>query len=348
MLEQDLAGAMLLFDDINKKGFEGDMVLNVFAEVLRNVLICKDERVAGLLEVVESFKKRYAQMAQKMEPGYLISALNILNESEINYRSARNKRLHVELALIKLCYLGQALQLTSGEVGFDKNKLTDKARSVAFKNIAPIAIKPVTAQKIDSAPKEVTSASKTKITTGPKLIIEETHEAAEPVFQEAEEPYHKPPVVPTTSKKLSSLEALQKKFGANDASAARVDTPLTQEPLHAAWNIFIEQLKEAKNPAWQSFQLAELIIKDANCFEATASNKLQHKFLEFERKKACAFLQKELHNRKLQFSVLLIEGQQENILRDLPLSSKEQYQKIIEQFPLVKELKDRLRLELDY
>src|SRR5688500_8865378 len=61
MLGQDLAGAMLLYDDINKKGFEGDMVLNGFAEFVRNLLICKDERVASLLEVVESFKKRYVE-----------------------------------------------------------------------------------------------------------------------------------------------------------------------------------------------------------------------------------------------------------------------------------------------
>jgi DNA polymerase-3 subunit gamma/tau len=43
-----------------------------------------------------------------------------------------------------------------------------------------------------------------------------------------------------------------------------------------------------------------------------------------------------------------MEGQKENVIIDLPLSSKEQYQKIIEQYPLVKELRDRLRLELDY
>src|SRR5689334_8013745 len=60
MLNQDLAGAMLLYDDIDKKGFEGDMVLNGFAEFIRNLLICKDERVASLLEVVESFRQRYA------------------------------------------------------------------------------------------------------------------------------------------------------------------------------------------------------------------------------------------------------------------------------------------------
>src|SRR5215212_10049144 len=113
MLNQDLAGVMLLYDDINKKGFEGDMMLNGFSEFVRNLLICKDERVAGLLEVVESFRQRFKETAKRTDPAYLVSALNILNEAEINFRQARNKRLHVELALIKLCYLGQALQITS-------------------------------------------------------------------------------------------------------------------------------------------------------------------------------------------------------------------------------------------
>ncbi|RYF86517.1 MAG: DNA polymerase III subunit gamma/tau, partial [Chitinophagaceae bacterium] len=53
MEQQDLAGALLLFDDINRKGFEGDMVMNGFAEFIRNLLVCKDEKVAALLEVVE-------------------------------------------------------------------------------------------------------------------------------------------------------------------------------------------------------------------------------------------------------------------------------------------------------
>jgi DNA polymerase-3 subunit gamma/tau len=57
MLKQDLANAMLLYDDINRKGFEGDLVLNGFSEFIRNLLVCKDEKVASLLEVVESFKE---------------------------------------------------------------------------------------------------------------------------------------------------------------------------------------------------------------------------------------------------------------------------------------------------
>src|SRR5215471_2448337 len=59
MQKQDLAGAMLLYDDINRKGFEGDTVLDGFSEFIRNLLVCQDEKVAGLLEVVESFKDKY-------------------------------------------------------------------------------------------------------------------------------------------------------------------------------------------------------------------------------------------------------------------------------------------------
>ena len=78
------------------------------------------------------------------------------------------------------------------------------------------------------------------------------------------------------------------------------------------------------------------------------NNNINQKFLEFERNKVSEFLQKELGNRLLQFAITIIEGQQEKVTVDIPLSSKEQYQKIVEQYPLVKELKDRLRLELDY
>jgi DNA polymerase-3 subunit gamma/tau len=94
--------------------------------------------------------------------------------------------------------------------------------------------------------------------------------------------------------------------------------------------------------------VAELVIKDPNCFEAVVNNNINHRFLEFERNKVSFYLQKELCNRQLQFGIVLQESDQPARVQDLPLSSKEQYQKIIEQYPLVKELRDKLRLELDY
>ncbi len=64
---------MLQYDDINRKGFEGDLVVNGFAEFIRNLLVCKDEKAAGLLEVVESFKDKYIAL-QKMFPLPFLSA----------------------------------------------------------------------------------------------------------------------------------------------------------------------------------------------------------------------------------------------------------------------------------
>ncbi|MFX6031656.1 hypothetical protein ABTE99_18960, partial [Acinetobacter baumannii] len=74
MLKQDMAGAMLLFDTINRKGFEGDLVLNGFAEFIRNLLVCKDPQSAVLLEVVEGMEQKYIAMAAKAGMAYLISA----------------------------------------------------------------------------------------------------------------------------------------------------------------------------------------------------------------------------------------------------------------------------------
>src|SRR6478609_8548885 len=65
--QQDLASAMLLYDDINRKGFEGDLLLEGFAEFMRNLLVCKDERAAVLLEVVDSFKPKYLNGAKKID-----------------------------------------------------------------------------------------------------------------------------------------------------------------------------------------------------------------------------------------------------------------------------------------
>ena len=343
MLEQDLAGAMLLYDDINKKGFEGDMVLNGFAGFLRNLLICKDERVIALLEVVESFKKRYADTAKKVDAGYIVSALNILNEAEINFKAARNKRLHVELALIKLCYLGQALQLTANGTSVDKKKLVESGRPVAFKNIPPFVAQPKTAEKEKATIKKEPEAKLIIETKVEKPVVKDT-----PTIVEEQKPAYSPQPAPSNGKtKLASLEAIRQKIG-NSNGHAVVDVPLTEPGLKKGWEAFVRHLKETKNSAWQSFETARLQVKDDRSFEAVVTNNIDQKFLEKERNHACEFLQKELNNRLLQFIIVLVEGEKENVHVDIPLSSREQYQKIVEEFPLVKELKERLRLELDY
>jgi len=342
MEKQDLSGAMLLYDDVNRKGFEGDLVLNGFAEFIRNLLVCKDEKAAVLLEVVESFKDKYIETAKSVSPALLISALNILNEAEINYKAARNKRLHVELTLIKLCYLQQAIELTTDASGISKKKLVDAplafrtAGIKSFTNQQAIAGKSI-AEKKDTGAKLIVETAASSITT---IAKEE-----KPVYEQGAHPADPKP----TTTRISALDKIRKQYQGNASNGnGNTNHPLQQETLQKAWAEYISKLKSNKNPAAQPFELALLRIKDENSFEAVTANNIEKQFIEQERNALFHFLQLQLQNRLLQFNVVVEEKAEDRPVMEITLTSKEQFQKMTEQYPLVKELKDRLRLELDY
>jgi DNA polymerase III subunit gamma/tau len=335
MQQQNLADAMLLFDDINRKGFEGDLVLNGFAEFIRNLLVCKDEKVAGLLEVVESFKDKYISTAKKAGTAYLISALNILNESEINYKAARNKRLHVELALIKLSYLQQALELTSDGTA-DKKKRIESAKPVAFRNIAPIEV----LQKKKESKQEKTDA---------KLIIETAVVEEREIVKETKILQPVAEVVqPSAAPTFGALSKIRQQFSNRQSAAAEEIKPLTEETLKTAWEQYTQQLRESKNSALPSFQLATLKIQTVNLFEVVTNNNLEQKFIEQEKRNVSDFLQKEFNNKMLSFTISVNENSNYAEPLEKTLTKRDQYNMIIEQYPLVKELRDKLKLELDY
>jgi DNA polymerase-3 subunit gamma/tau len=105
-LNHDVAQALLLFNDVLNHGFDASHFVTGFAQHLRDVLVSKDPQTVPLLETSEAIQQRYAAQAQLCTPVWLFRALDILNTCDINYRTARNKRLTVELALVKLCQIG--------------------------------------------------------------------------------------------------------------------------------------------------------------------------------------------------------------------------------------------------
>ncbi len=350
--QQDLAGAMLLFDDINRKGFEGDMLIDGFAEFIRDLLVCKDERAVSLLEVVESFRDKYFTTAKKIDAAYLVTALNILNDAQINYKGARNKRLHVELALIKLCYLQQAIQLAGSESGVSKKKITESALGFRVTAIRSTGKKEISNSQ--STKESILSSSSRKEDVLPfkepeaRLIIETEGKRNTGSIAVADEikPFQS---IAGASGKLSSLDKIRKQVSSSNGNRSEeLPKGLTEEDLHQAWGLFVETLRKAKNPASQSFLMSELRITNENCFIIVVPNNIQQRFVENERLPLLEFLQKHFTNRAISFSILL-EEKQKDLTEVTPLlSRKEQYLKMIEQYPLVKELKDRLRLELDY
>ncbi|MEO6916692.1 MAG: DNA polymerase III subunit gamma/tau [Chitinophagaceae bacterium] len=331
MQAQDLAGALLLYDDIDRKGFEGDIVINGFIEFLRNLLICQDTKVASLLEVVETFKKRYHEEAAKVSISYIISSLNILNEFEINYRSARNKKLHVELCLIKLCYLKQALELSSNDTGVGKKKQVDGLKPLAFRILAPMEVREGKNPAVPPDDEE------------PKLIIE-----ALPVVEQKKINGPEPVVAAPT--RITALNKIRKQYSnANENAVQQLPVVLETEELSKSWSAFSRQLKDAKNPAYQSFERASLRLINDNNFEVVCGNNLELKFIDQQRISLYEHLQSWFNNKSVSYNIKIDEQVvNESYTEDIPLNSRQQFQKMIEQYPLVQELKDRLRLELDY
>lgn len=113
MKQQSSAELLLLYHEIHHRGFEGETLLDGFAEFVRNLLVCKDPKSAELLNVPEDFKARYMETASNTDTGWLMTALHIISDNIIQHRMARNKKLHVELWLIKMAMLRQAIQITS-------------------------------------------------------------------------------------------------------------------------------------------------------------------------------------------------------------------------------------------
>jgi len=356
MKNQSLSEAILLYDEINRKGFEGDLVLNGFAEFLRNLLVSKDAKVAMLLEVSEGFKQRYFDAASKIEAAWLLSGLNILNESEINYRMAKNKRLHVELTFIKLCYLHQALQLVNENGQLGKKKQLESVKPVSFRAITPIAGK-----AMDNAPGKTAIAKSSSVkenknkpaSNGISLKKDEAMLIIEEKVLSAKMPAaavdHTAVIKPQPKfTRLTSLEKIREKVAFENKNHQVIE--LNEEELYVAWGLYIEELiKSRNNPAAVSnFKSANLRILDENCIEIITVNNLQQKFIEAERGALISHLQTHFNNRFLTYKVIVVENDNKNEVREEHLSTKQQYLKIIEEYPLVKQLKDRLGMQLDY
>ena len=99
--------ALLIYDEILSKGFDSQYFLSGFAKHLRDIVVSKDEQTLVLLEASENLRQRYAEQAQRISAKLIFEALRIVNDADINYRTAKNKRLTVELMLIRLCTLMQ-------------------------------------------------------------------------------------------------------------------------------------------------------------------------------------------------------------------------------------------------
>lgn len=102
-LQQDIPNALLIFDDILSKGFDGHHFVNGLSSHLRNLMVCRDATTLKLMDVSGQIKERYLAQAKNTSLPFLLQGMEILSRADYEYKQSKNQRLLVELVLMKLC-----------------------------------------------------------------------------------------------------------------------------------------------------------------------------------------------------------------------------------------------------
>lgn len=243
LLREDVSQVLLIFDDILRKGFDAELFVNGLAEHLRNLLVCKDEQTLSLLEVSDGLRQRYKEQAAISPNSYLLTALNLANDCDINYKMARNKRLHAEMALIKMAHINRAFRLSQhapAEASTEK-KTVD--------NNQPIVPPPPQVEHSQPKPEPVTpNETPTAEVEEPPAVPKEPETAAPQLSSTSNG--HKAEASQSASKIATkhsiakvSLDSLLAEAQEDVVKEEELEqTELTLEDIQTAWTAFIEQL----------------------------------------------------------------------------------------------------------
>lgn len=104
-ITEDFAGALMVLDEVLARGFEGHQFVGGLLEHIRNLIVASNASTVGLLEATGGMVELYKAQSMKCGLDFLMNAMNLVSQADAGYRAATNRRLHTELALIKLCGL---------------------------------------------------------------------------------------------------------------------------------------------------------------------------------------------------------------------------------------------------
>ncbi|WP_306642457.1 DNA polymerase III subunit gamma/tau [Sanyastnella coralliicola] len=110
IIKEDIPAVLKEINEVVKKGYDLHHFISGLAGHFRNLVMAKQPGVIDLLEVSDTIKGQYSEVAQNAEMPFLQNALNELHEADMKYKQAHNPRLHTELCLMKLCSIHQRIR----------------------------------------------------------------------------------------------------------------------------------------------------------------------------------------------------------------------------------------------
>lgn len=360
LILSDLPTILNILDEVMNNGFEPIQYMQGLAEHFRNLLMCKDPKTLHLLQVSDQFKDMYARQADACPYGFIISALDIINQTDIHYGRAKHKRLHVETCLCKLTYLNQKSQISVGSAQSLEKKTLDL--SVAEQKTEEIKISDVR-QKETTMVNDVSN----------DMSIENISKKNEPI-KEVEEPIKveakvkKGEIVEQTSQpeiilpsketsdstpinvekpKFTSLSSLFNEVKAEEAK----ENKTTEFKIEHVQNIWSKYTEEVTSPSLKdALKQADLYIIGDESIKIQVSGKVMRTMI-YKEKDLLQRIREHFKMPELNYEFELVDANEAKGEIEKPihlLSNKEKYELMVSENPLVQDLKNIFELKVDH
>lgn len=324
--ESNQAEVFLIFDEILKKGFDGHIFLVGLLDHFRNLMVCKDKTTAQLLEVSTNTQQKYLDQAEKLSLSFLLSGLSIGSQCDINYKSAKNQRLHVEICLLKMANISNLFHLSSLPQTEVEKKNIEPSPSVA-----PVQTPTTQVPAIDTRPIE-TAENKVE-----EPIISGNLPTASTVKS----------VGLRSTKIIVPSKNEPSQISNNYASSStKLNKPFSLEQIQAKWDQFIQKL-EADERYGEIVWLKRNFTLEQTTVHLLVDNALQKSMLMEDgvHEELVHYLRNELENSEIKILVEVTEVVEE---RKMVYTQAEKYNYLAEKNPNLHLLKTALGLDYDY
>ncbi len=370
ILRGQTSDILLILNDIIAKGFEPQHFVSGMGNHLRSLIVCKDPATVQLLEVSKQLQQRYLTQSQACPMPFLIRALEINNKCDIDYRAANNKRLHLEIALLKMCALcSQALNMPTAQAqptqmpqsrpaqasnptsgsgvttpSAGSTTATVKTPEPAVTTKAP---EPVVTPKVPEpveGPTDKVPVEGLVATSQPTQTTTPTPNSGTPTGSTSEAPT---PVQPTmrqrgTTSGMSINKAIQEAEQKVEEDDATWDTPFTLEQLSEAWADFVNRYKAiSPNFAAALGKYPPKLIGSSDIHFG-----VDNLLFEYDTEGISALkhhLRQSLHNSQFVLKPEVVERPAEVEA----YTDKEKFEKMVEERPYLRALQTELKLEGD-
>jgi DNA polymerase-3 subunit gamma/tau len=358
LTSSDVSNALILFDEILNNGFDGNNFINGLAGHLRNLLVAKDPQTTKLLEVSENIKQKYISQSQQTPVSFILTALNLANQCDLNYKNSKNQRLQVELTLIKMCHITSVLQLAQ-----QSNSATDNDQIKKKTDVSSVTAITTEVSQPQNQPKQgPQSAAPTTSIPIEKPVAELPKSIPLPTVTDAPPTAPIPLSVPPTGKialkpnanskisslipSLTDLERRAEEEESNEPKYIRGDAreAFTFEQLMLYWNQYANKAKEdGKINVYTLLTSSDPILDSPEEITVHVEHKIQEGQLQDEMVDFMNFLRPRLKNFNVNIKTKQVARKEVNRL----YTNTEKYQYLIEKNPKLEEMRRRFNLDVN-